>query len=320
MYDMLLMTFWFRMLFFVGDGQWHVCCAWPGKDMPLHSQKWCCNANVWWFLSRSSLWFLRNWLHYLFCEAGFQVVCRCFYCQNPLSVQLGSTHCFQGWRTGAVWFSFRFSKQSHHNGIDLSVHTQGLHGFALVVLVHFSILLKRDSGGCCICLIFLFCCYSTEMFIFALCRLCQEQSLISWQVASVKHQTIRNQQALKTRYVYTCISSCIIYIYMHIDLYAHPSQQQSPPALLSFSARESIIMMIYIYIYISIYLYIVPCIISWYKLHIWPYLKLFLNYSQKPKAISKTPDREWTHEFSHGDRRIMSHELSQLSRSQSLKI
>lgn len=97
MYDMLLMTFLFRMLFFVGDGQWHVCCAWPGKDMPLHSQKWCCNANVWWFLSRSSLCFLRNWLHYLFCEAGFQVVCRCFYCQNPLSVQLGSTHCFQGW-------------------------------------------------------------------------------------------------------------------------------------------------------------------------------------------------------------------------------
>ena len=77
-------------------------------------------------------------------------------------------------RTGAVWFSFRFSKQSHHNGIDLSVHTQGLHGFALVVLVHSSILLKTDSGGGCICLIFLFCCYSTEMFIFALCRLCQE--------------------------------------------------------------------------------------------------------------------------------------------------
>lgn len=77
-------------------------------------------------------------------------------------------------RTGAVWFSFRFSKQSHHNGIDLSVHTQGLHGFALAVLVHFSILLKTDLGGCCICLIFLLCCYSTEMFIFALCRLCQE--------------------------------------------------------------------------------------------------------------------------------------------------
>ena len=45
--------------------------------------------------------------------------------------------------TGAVWFSFRFFKQSHHNGRSFCPHT----GFAVV---HLSILLKTDSGGGCI--------------------------------------------------------------------------------------------------------------------------------------------------------------------------